>query len=263
MTPLTMRKQLDMLPDDKRGQLWSAAMGYVEDGISPDFTDPLLALVWAGYVVELDKDGVRWDSKNLQRQYAVFCREAPKFGVPVVPFEAWKDDPEAFKAKLQTAKQRLISTDDRPMLTDNGRSREVSHTITNTNTSTITKSINNSLVTTPAGVGDEEKPKRAKKQREPFAHDSKPYKCAAFLSEAIAKRRPSGKNPTEQTLQSWADDFDKCHRLDAHPWEEISAVLGWCQGDDFWQDNILSGGKFRKQYEQLLVKAAKKGAFDE
>ena len=128
-------------------------MGYVEDGISPDFADPLLALVWAGYVVELDKDGVRWDSKTLQRQYAVFCREAPKFGVPVVPFEAWKDDPEAFKAMLQTAKQRLISADDRPMLTDVGR---YPNTITNTNTITST----NTSTSITGGCKGADKPPR-------------------------------------------------------------------------------------------------------
>ena len=235
-------------------------MGYVEDGISPDFTDPLLALVWAGYVVELDKDGVRWDSKNLQRQYAVFCREAPKLGVSVVPFEAWKDNPEAFKAMLQTAKQRLISTDDRPMLTDNGRNREVSHTITSTNTSTITKAINNSLVTTPAGVGDEEKPKRAKKQREPFAHNSNPYKCAAYLNEAICERLKVESKP-EAILQSWAADFDKCCRIDHRKWKELEVVLRWSQEDSFWQQNILSGSKFRKQYETLLAKAKGEGVF--
>ena len=241
-------------------------MGYVEDGISPDFTDPLLALVWAGYVVELDKDGVRWDSKNLQRQYAVFCREAPKLGVSVVPFEAWKDNPEAFKAMLQTAKQRLISADERPMLTDNGRNREVSHTntntITSTNTSTITKSINNSFVPTPAGVGDEEKPKGAKKQREPFAHDSNPYICAAYLNKEICKRLEV-ESKTETTLQSWADAFDKCNRIDHHQWDELEILLRWSQEDNFWQQNILSGDKFRKQYETLLAKAKAKGVFDD
>ena len=237
-------------------------MGYVEDGISPDFTDPLLALVWAGYVVELDKDGVRWDSKNLQRQYAVFCREAPKFGVPVVPFEAWKENAEVFKEKLQAAKQRMISADDRPMLTDNGRNREVSHTITNTNTSTITKSINNSLVTTPPGVGDEKKPKRAKKEREIFAHNSYPYLCAVYLNEEVCKRL-NVESKSEATLQSWAADFDKCNRIDHRRWEELEVVLRWSQEDSFWQQNIRSGDKFRKQYETLLAKAKAEGVFDE
>lgn len=246
-----------MLPDDKRGQLLSAAMAYVDDTIAPDFQDQLLSIVWAGLEPSLDKDGEDYENGVLQRKYAVFCREVRKIGAATPSFEAWKAMQSEETDGNQTPIYRSLSADDRPMLTDSGQNRELSLTLPNLSFP------NNSLVTTPAGVGDEEKPKRAKKEREPFAHDSKPYKCAAFLSEAIAKRRPSGKNPTEQTLQSWADDFDKCHRLDAHPWEEISAVLGWCQGDDFWQDNILSGGKFRKQYEQLLVKAAKKGALDE
>lgn len=118
-----------------------------------------------------------------------------------------------------------------------------------------------SAVTTPAGVGDEEKPKRAKKQREPFGHNSNPYIFAKYLSDKIQERKRSGKPANETTLQNWAADFDKCNRLDGHPWKEISVVLGWCQEDGWWQDNILSGSKFRKQYDQLLMKATKAGVF--
>ncbi|MBD9252109.1 hypothetical protein EGR95_04350 [bacterium] len=55
-------------------------------------------------------------------------------------------------------------------------------------------------------------------------------------------------------MQNWAADFDKCHRLDGHSWEDIDKVLQFSQFDLFWQSNILSGGKFRKQYTQLLAK---------
>lgn len=120
-----------------------------------------------------------------------------------------------------------------------------------------------SAVTTPPGVGDEEKPKKGKKKRPQYAHDSKPYKCAAYLSDEIQKRKPSGNPVNEAALQNWASCFDKCNRIDRHPWEEIGAVLGWCQEDRFWQNQILSGGNFRDKYDRLLLQAKQKGVFDE
>jgi hypothetical protein len=59
---------------------------------------------------------------------------------------------------------------------------------------------------------------------------------------------------SETTLQNWAADFDKCNRLDKHGWEDINEVLQFSQSDPFWSTNILSAGKFRKQYTQLLAK---------
>lgn len=119
--------------------------------------------------------------------------------------------------------------------------------------------LDNSLVTTPAGVGDEEKPRRAKKQREPFDHESKPYKCAAYLAEWKAELMPSGKDPTEKTLQSWADEFDKCNRLDGHSWDEIRDVMWWCREDKWWNTKIPNGKKFREHYDRLAMEAAKAG----
>ena len=93
-----------------------------------------------------------------------------------------------------------------------------------------------------------------KKPRQSFGHDSLPYRAARWLADQIEARLPNCTPHTEATLQNWAADFDKCHRLDKHDWEDINAVLQFSQSDPFWQSNILSGGKFRKQYTQLLAK---------
>ena len=77
-----------------------------------------------------------------------------------------------------------------------------------------------------------------KKPRQSFGHDSLPYRAARWLADQIEARLP---NCTP-------------HRLDKHDWEDINAVLQFSQFDPFWQTNILSGGKFRKQYTQLLAK---------
>ena len=102
-----------------------------------------------------------------------------------------------------------------------------------------------SFVPPPAGT------KRSKKV---FEHDSLPYRAARWLADQIEGRLPNCTAHSETTLQNWAADFDKCHRLDGHSWEDIDKVLQFSQFDSFWQSNILSGGKFRKQYTQLLAK---------
>lgn len=96
--------------------------------------------------------------------------------------------------------------------------------------------------------------KKPCKKTKTFTEDSKPYICAVFLGKRIKKRLPSTEDPTEETLQRWAYDFDKCNRLDNHEWSEIKLVLEFSQRDPFWQANILSGAKFRKQYMALLAK---------
>lgn len=103
----------------------------------------------------------------------------------------------------------------------------------------------NSLVPPSAGT---------KKPRQSFGHDSLPYRAARWLADQIEERLSNCTPHTEATLQSWAADFDKCNRLDKHSWESINEVLQFSQSDPFWQSNILSGGKFRKQYTQLLAK---------
>lgn len=37
---------------------------------------------------------------------------------------------------------------------------------------------------------------------------------------------------------------------------EVARIIDWCQADSFWRSNILSPGKLRKQFTQLLLKAA-------
>ena len=102
-----------------------------------------------------------------------------------------------------------------------------------------------SFVPPPAGT------KRLKKV---FEHDSLPYRAARWLADQNEGRLPNCTPHSETTLQSWAADFDKCNRLDKHDWESINEVLQFSQSDSFWQSNILSGGKFRKQFTQLLAK---------
>lgn len=55
----------------------------------------------------------------------------------------------------------------------------------------------------------------------------------------------------EEGLRRWAKDFDLLLTRDAVPFNEAVEVLKWCQKDEFWQGQILSGGNFRKHFETL------------
>lgn len=126
---------------------------------------------------------------------------------------------------------------------------------------TVSTSSSVSVSKTVSHIEDKEKdpsfvpsPAGTKRPKQVFEHDSLPYRAARWLADQIEDRLPNCTAHSEKTLQNWAADFDKCHRLDGHSWEDIDKVLQFSQFDSFWQSNILSGGKFRKQYTQLLAK---------
>ena len=56
--------------------------------------------------------------------------------------------------------------------------------------------------------------------------------------------------------RKWADAFRLLHERDGHSWEEINAMVDWCQEDQFWKSNILSGDKLREKWDQLAAKKA-------
>ena len=98
---------------------------------------------------------------------------------------------------------------------------------------------------------------RRRKAPEPFSKDHATYKAARWMTEQIAKRVPSRKPFTEKDIQRWAQDIDKLNRIDGYRWDKISDVLSFSQEDKFWQRNILSGEKLRKQFDTLLAQMPK------
>ena len=84
-----------------------------------------------------------------------------------------------------------------------------------------------------------------------YADDSRYMSLAKRLYDHIKERNPKQKEPNWQT---WADDFRKTIELDKRDFKEAVLVLDWCQRNEFWQNNILSPVKFRKQYDQLFLK---------
>lgn len=72
-----------------------------------------------------------------------------------------------------------------------------------------------------------------------------------LLLNAILKRKPDFKKPD---IEKWTDEIDLMIRIDKRNPEEIKKVIIWCQKDTFWQNNILSTSKLRKQFDQLSLK---------
>jgi len=91
-----------------------------------------------------------------------------------------------------------------------------------------------------------------KKELKNFNQEDKEYLLALYLSKEISKRL--NKPPKdESTLQKWSIEFEKMVRLDKLDINEIKEVLMFSQRHEFWQSNILSASKFRKQYITLLA----------
>lgn len=91
-------------------------------------------------------------------------------------------------------------------------------------------------------------------RKEPFLSDSIEIRLSRLLFSKIRERNQKQKEPN---FQSWGNEIDKMLRVDKRSSEEIEAIILWSQADDFWQNNILSTSKLRKQFDSLLLKSKK------
>ena len=85
-----------------------------------------------------------------------------------------------------------------------------------------------------------------------FQSDSEEIRLSNFLFNHILKNNPNSKKPN---FQKWAKDFDAILRIDKRPLEKVKEVIKWSQEDSFWKANILSPGKLRDKFDQLVVKS--------
>jgi len=74
---------------------------------------------------------------------------------------------------------------------------------------------------------------------------------ANLLAELVT--RNGSRAPT--VTREWLEAERLLLERDGRPPAEAEALIRWCQEDDFWKSNILSLPKFRKQYDQLRLKA--------
>ncbi|MCK4294284.1 MAG: hypothetical protein KAY65_13890 [Planctomycetes bacterium] len=99
--------------------------------------------------------------------------------------------------------------------------------------------------------------KNEKKQKN-YSPDSDPFRLSELLLKLILARKGDFKKPN---LQGWAVHIERMIRLDNRKPGRIEAVISWCQQDEFWQDNILSTEKVRKQFDrlELAMEKSRKG----
>ncbi|MCG0832904.1 phage replication initiation protein [Lactiplantibacillus plantarum] len=85
-----------------------------------------------------------------------------------------------------------------------------------------------------------------------YGPDDPPYKVALHLLTRIKQRQSDFKEPN---LQKWANDIRLAHERDHRDYEKLDWLVDWSQDNSFWQANILSAGKLRKQYDTLMGQA--------
>jgi hypothetical protein len=88
-------------------------------------------------------------------------------------------------------------------------------------------------------------------KKELFIETSHEVRLGKLLFSLILERDKTHKKPN---FQMWGKDIDLMIRVDKRDVKEIEQVIYWCQGSSFWQNNILSPRKLRKQYDQLKLK---------
>ena len=99
-------------------------------------------------------------------------------------------------------------------------------------------------------IDKEIEPNNSQQSQKRYADDSQYMKAAVYLFEKIKERLPNKKEPD---FQKWADEVRKTVELDGVPIERYKEVLDWSQNDDFWQANILSTNKLRKQFDTIYL----------
>lgn len=76
-------------------------------------------------------------------------------------------------------------------------------------------------------------------------------RLAELLADLMRGNNPKARVPA--SLTGWAQEIDRCHRIDKYTWQEIEVALRWAQADDFWRANVLSGATLRKQMDKLTL----------
>lgn len=75
---------------------------------------------------------------------------------------------------------------------------------------------------------------------------------AEHMFETIVRDSPNFKKPD---FKKWANTLRLMRERDNRNPDDIASVWRWVRNDPFWNTNILSADKLRKQFDQLLIKS--------
>ena len=92
--------------------------------------------------------------------------------------------------------------------------------------------------------------------RTPVSDDA--IRLARRLLNRIILWKSNYSRPSPAAFAKWQIDLDRMLRLDKRTVQEVEAVIDWATTDDFWQPNILSAAKLRKQFDTLQAQMARK-----
>jgi len=128
--------------------------------------------------------------------------------------------------------------------------------VTNSTNCTVEKGQTTPLKKDPGHNNIKNPNKNPKKEtsRNCVALSEASFRLVDLLSSLILENCPKAKNPDRD---KWARDIDRMNRIDGYSFEEIETLIRFSQQDEFWQGNILSTAKLRKQATQLSLKMKK------
>ena len=84
-----------------------------------------------------------------------------------------------------------------------------------------------------------------------FKYNNDQMNFASAMYQSILNVAPATKKPN---LEAWANTARLINEIDGINLMDAWKVFSWANSDPFWQTNILSADKFRKQYAQLSAK---------
>lgn len=83
--------------------------------------------------------------------------------------------------------------------------------------------------------------------------DEETARLCQLLADLITARDPRAK--VAPARPPWLTEMRRLRAVDGRSVEDIEMVIRWAQADGFWQSNVLSPGKLRKQFTALWAKA--------
>jgi hypothetical protein len=78
--------------------------------------------------------------------------------------------------------------------------------------------------------------------------------CAEDLFNSIKQNYPHLKDD-RSCIDNWSRQIEKIHKIDGYDIKLINYILQYSQQDDFWKQNIRSGGALRRHFDKIYVKA--------
>lgn len=114
----------------------------------------------------------------------------------------------------------------------------------------LSGSASDSVSGNPSILNKQNKTKQKKDHRRKYDDDSEYMKMAKYLLRKIHEWNPDYE---AKNMQKWADDCRKILTIDKRDKKTIVAVIDWATSHHFWQSNILSPEKLRKQFQTLLA----------